>query len=180
VQENIDFVRENIDFGIWGMLLYTLIVIASIVFAPVAVMPLMPLASGLWGWQITALLSIVGWTIGAAIAFGIARKYGKKLIKKIVSLNEIEEFEKRIPKKNIFLTIVFLRMTVPVDGLSYLFGLFSRISFKTYILATIIGITPFSIAFSYAGGISIVWQGAALAIALGILFVGIWVAGRGK
>jgi len=37
-----------------------------------------------------------------------------------------------------------LRMVLPVDILSYALGLFSNISFIRYMLATIIGVTPFS------------------------------------
>ena len=78
-----------------------------------------------------------------------------------------------IPENNLFLTIIFFRMVVPVDGLSYFLGLFSKISFKSYTLATIIGITPFAFVFAYAGGLNIYYQLGALAIAFLIFIIAI-------
>ncbi len=156
-----------------GMIIYTIIVILSIVIAPVSVMPLIPLASKLWGWPLAGLLSIIGWTIGAVIAFLLARKYGVPLVAKFIPMKKIYKLEKMIPENNLFLTIIFFRMVVPVDGLSYFLGLFSKISFKSYTLATIIGITPFAFVFAYAGGLNIYYQLGALAIAFLIFIIAI-------
>lgn len=178
VETNIEFVKSYLDFGIYGILIYILLVIASIVIAPVSVIPVIPLAIGLWGWKLAAFLSILGWSIGAAIAFLLARKYGIPLVAKFIPLKEIDKFEKRIPEKHVFWTIVFLRMVTPVDGLSYLFGLFPSIKFRTYMIATVIGITPFTIMLTYLGSISVIWQIIGLGIALIILLIGISIANR--
>ncbi|MEA3329332.1 MAG: VTT domain-containing protein [Nanoarchaeota archaeon] len=176
VNKNLEFVKTYLDFGFLGMIVYIGIVISSIVLAPVTIMPLIPLASALWGWIMAAVLTIIGWTIGATIAFFLARKYGAPLVRKIVSLEKLDELEHRIPEKNIFFTIVLLRMTVPFDGLSYLFGLFTKIKFKTYILATLIGFIPFTFVVAYLGTIELKFQLIAFAIALIILAFGVLIA----
>ena len=154
-----------------GILVYLLILIISVVFAPVAAMPLMPVASGIWGWFAAAIFAVIGWTIGAWIAFWLAKKYGKHLIEKIVSLDKIEKAEDFIPEENIFLTIVFLRMVLPFDGLSYALGLFTKIKTRTYVTATFIGLIPFCFVFSYLGLMPLVYQLAGFLIAAIIVVV---------
>lgn len=136
--------------GSAGILFYVLITIVAVVVAPISTFPLLPLAVSMWGSFSAALFSIIGWSIGAAIAFGLARRFGKPFIAKIVSLEKIQRIEKLIPEGNIFASILLLRMAVPVDVLSYGLGLFSSVPFKLYIVATIIGISPFAFIFSYA------------------------------
>ena len=138
VQKYIDNITPLFNFGIYGMAIYVLITIVSIVLAPISSFPLIPLAANLYGWKISAILNIIGWSIGAIISFILARKYGVPLISKLISLNEIYKIEKLVPKENVFWSVVFLRMSIPVDILSYALGLFSKISFRAYILATII------------------------------------------
>ena len=164
-----------------GMLIYVLVSVASIVVAPVSVMPLMPLASTLWGWQVAGVLSIIGWVIGAVIAFVLARRYGGPLVSKLLPMKAIYKFEKKIPDENLFWTVVFFRMVIPVDGLSYFLGLFSKMTLRSYTLATLIGITPFAFVFAYVGTIDFYFQMLFMSLALIVFLVGLLVAWkRGK
>lgn len=135
--------------------LYVLVTIFAIVVAPVSTVPLVPLASHLWGWAITGVLSVIGWAIGAQIAFLLARRFGKPFVEKIFSFKKLHAFENYFTKKNLFWTVVFLRMIIPVDILSYALGLFSEIKSRPFFFATLIGITPFAFIFAYAGNLSI-------------------------
>ena len=158
VRTNIEFVQSLIQNNFLGILTYILITIIAIIIAPISMMPLIPIASNLWGWFNAGLINIIGWTLGSFIVFFICRKYGVDLIKKFVSLESINKFESKIPKENLFWDIVLLRMIIPVDILSYVLGLFSKIKFKTYSLATVIGITPLAFIFSYLGTIPLIHQ----------------------
>jgi uncharacterized membrane protein YdjX (TVP38/TMEM64 family) len=158
--------------------LYVLILVVSIVVAPVSALPLLPIASNVFGWVVAGWLSVVGWLIGSAIAFILSRRYGRPLVEKVVSLDKIGKIEKMIPEENLFWSIVFLRMSVPVDILSYVLGLFSHVKFRTYMLASLIGIIPFAFVFSYLGTLGIYYQLLALLIALIIILVGVLVRGR--
>ncbi|MDD2766600.1 MAG: VTT domain-containing protein [Candidatus Moranbacteria bacterium] len=141
--------------GVFGMVSYVFITGLAIVFAPVSTLPLIPIAVSVWGFQITSVLSVIGWTMGSQIAFFLSRRYGRLFVKKFISLEKITNFEKQLSQKNIFWTIVFLRMIVPVDVLSYGIGLFSSLSHRLFFLSTLIGVTPFAILFSYAGTLPI-------------------------
>jgi len=137
------------------MLYYVIITAVAVVVAPVSTLPLIPVASVAWGWFIAGVLSILGWVLGSQIVFLLARRYGKPLVQKMVSLERLERYEKRLPEKNIFWTVVLLRMVVPVDVLSYAVGLFSEMKSRTYFLATILGVIPFAFIFAYTGTLSI-------------------------
>lgn len=176
IQRNIELFRLFIDNSLMGMFLYVFVVVIAIVIAPVSAMPILPLASNLWGWFLGGILSIIGWTIGALIAFVIARKYGVSLVEKLVDLKKIEHAEALVPEQNIFWSIVFLRMVIPVDILSYALGLFSRISVQRYFWATLLGISPFAFVFSYVGRMPFNYQMGALLISLLIFFAGWFIA----
>lgn len=154
-----------------GMLIYVFITTVAVVVAPVSTLPLIPLASGLWGWVIAGVLSITGWLLGAEIAFLLGRHYGKPLVQRIVSVEKLEQFERHIPEDHLFWTVVFLRMFVSVDLLSWALGLFSSMKNLSYITATLIGITPFAFIFAYTGTLSTPYQAAILIVAAGITLI---------
>ena len=171
-QNYVKELQEYIGAGFVGMILYIDILVIATVIAPLNAVPLLPVASVLWGWFFAGLLSIAGWTLGALIAFSLARRYGAPLVRKFSSLEQIEKYEKLIPKENIFLSIVFLRIAVPVDILSYLLGLFSHIPLSTYLIATLIGISPFAFIFAYVGTLPLYYQIIAFVTAIIIILIG--------
>ncbi len=172
VQSNLDYVRSLIGVSPTSMIIYILILIFATVVAPVNATPLLPVASNIWGWFLTGILTIIGETIGSIIAFSLARKYGVPLVKKFVPINDIAKYEKLIPEGNIFWSIVFLRISVPVDILSYILGLFSRVKFKTYFFATLIGISPLAFILAYIGTLSIFYQIITFITAVLIILLG--------
>ena len=137
-----------------GALAYIALGIIATVVAPLSSLPFLPLVSLLYGWFWAALFSIISWSIGSLIAFWIARKYGKAVVRRFVSLERMEKIEAKIPKERFFWTIVFLRIVIPVDALSYALGLFSTIKTREYMLATVVGITPFAFVWAYFGSMS--------------------------
>jgi len=152
---------------ILGIAVYILFVAASVVLLPFSSLPLLPLATRIFGVWFTAILSIIGWWIGCLIAFQIAR-YGRKYLEKITSLEAVDRVERKIPKDIGFAGIVILRMILPVDVTSFALGLLKNLPFSTYAIASLIGITPFAFVWSYAGGE--LGRGAFLSSAL--IFIG--------
>jgi uncharacterized membrane protein YdjX (TVP38/TMEM64 family) len=133
-------IEEMIEkHAIWGMIIYIIILILSIVVAPISAMPLIPIGSRLWGVAMTTTLSVIGWTIGAMIAFYLAKKLGRPYVAKILPLKKIEKIERMIPEQNIFWTIFFFRAITPFAGLSYVFGLVTRVKTKTFFWGTFWG-----------------------------------------
>jgi uncharacterized membrane protein YdjX (TVP38/TMEM64 family) len=157
-----------------GMMLYVFVFVLSVVFTPISSVPLIPVASRIWGVWATTALSVAGWTIGAMIAFYLARKFGRPHVARIISIKKIEKIEKLIPQKNIFLTIFFFRAVTPFDGLSYALGLITRVSPKTFFWSTFLGLIPFCLIMAYLGSLPAVFLILGLALAFLFLILGIY------
>jgi uncharacterized membrane protein YdjX (TVP38/TMEM64 family) len=130
---------------------YVLILTSAVVFMPLTVMPLIPIAAGILGPFATALLSIIGWTLGAAIAFLISRHVGRPILQERMDLHKIDRLLQGMPERTHFWFIILLRLTLPVDLVSYALGLVKNLSFSSYIAATFVGVIWFSFAFAYLG-----------------------------
>jgi len=134
---------------------FTLLMFIATVVAPITATPAIPVAAAFLHPALVGTLSVLGWTAGAVVAFVIARRWGRPLVARFVSLDEVARYERRVPARLNFFTLVLLRMVVPVDFLSYAIGLVSTIPLGTYTLATLIGVAPFSFIFAYGGSILI-------------------------
>lgn len=149
----------------------------AVIIAPASAIPIIPIATQLWGIIPTACMSIIGWTIGSMVAFTIARRFGRPYVEQLIGQNNLEKMERYVPKENLFLNVVLLRMILPVDILSYAIGTLSTMRFSSYTLATLIGVAPFAFVFSYAATLPLVYQLAAgiaitmLVIVLNVLHI---------
>jgi len=158
VQSNLDFIEQIMRGDILGIVIYILVGILAMVFAPISTLPLLPIASNMWGWFFAGILTWISWIIGSIFSFILARTYGVLMIGKIIPLNKMARFEKMIPKKALFLDVLFLRMIIPADILSYFLGLFTNIDFKKYLLATLIGLIPVVFLLTYVGNLPFYYQ----------------------
>lgn len=166
----ISFFESRIEGSFWGPFAYVGALVAGTVLAPITVLPLIPLSASAFGPFFAGVLSVIGWSVGGIIAFLIARYIGKPVIRHIISLEEIEKWESRLSSETEFWGLVVLRAITPVDILSYAVGLFSKISFRLYALATVIGVTPFSFILAYGG--EALSEGSFLRLSL-IVFLGV-------
>lgn len=155
---NEEFFKNNLDSGILGISIYIFITIFATVVAPFSAIPFLPIAVLLWGPFLTAVFSIISWTIGSVLAFIISRKYGLKIISKFIDTKKIEEYQSYIPKKDLFYGIIIMRIFLPVDVLSYILGIFSKVDLKTYSLATFLGVIPFGFFLTYLGSFNLIGQ----------------------
>ncbi|MDC1205229.1 VTT domain-containing protein [Candidatus Pacebacteria bacterium] len=162
--------------GLYGYVMFVLLLIVATVLMPVTVMPIIPMSSAVFGPFPTAILSIVGWTLGAVIAFFVARYIGRPVLERFVSMKRIDAIGESLPTKYRFITIVLLRLTIPVDIASYALGLTKSVHITEYILATIIGVSWFSFAFAYLGD-ALLTGNMPLFIELGAFSLLIFIAG---
>jgi len=71
--------QKYVEVGNWvAQIIYVLLLIISIVVAPVT-MPLFLVSGAIFGVQAAAVYNIIGWSIGAMIAFLIARYFNKSI-----------------------------------------------------------------------------------------------------
>ena len=153
--------------GISSSIIFIFLTALFVIFIiPLDIVFLVPIGVILWGPVPTALMSIAGWTLGALVAFGIARTYGLPLVRKLVGERRARMFGEHIPIHDLFWSVVFLRLLVPVDLLSYALGLFSQLSWRKYLVATALGVTPFGFFFAFAGTLPFWYQLFALCCVL--------------
>ncbi|MEK7571528.1 MAG: VTT domain-containing protein [Patescibacteria group bacterium] len=95
------------------------------------------------GWFWSYIYAMIGITLGAIIAFFIARKFREPVVSKFVPLQQLHTWEGKLSKRTEFLAFLGIRMTTgPImDFISYVAGL-SKISFGKFLLATLIAEIP--------------------------------------
>lgn len=169
-QAPVEYLEQFItDNSLLSISVFVFLIVLSTVFAPLTVLPIVPVVALFFGSFNTAIYTMSGWIIGSAISFWIARYLGKPVLDKFVSKKEILKYHKYVPEDIHFWWVVFLRMIIPVDVLSYLIGLLTKMSMKKYLLATVIGVIPFSFIFAY--GFEILFFENILAVILTSVFL---------
>jgi len=147
------------NYGTEGEILFIALAMMAVVIPVWSNIFLLPFGTMTWGPFLTALFCITGWFFGSVFSFYIARTYKEWLLTKYKSLRKYEFIDSLIPQEHVTFSLIFLRMTMPVDILSYGLGLFSkRISWRQNAVTTLIGITPFAFIFSYIGVFSTTTQ----------------------
>lgn len=148
--------RYRID-GWEGQAIYILLMSAAVIVAPFETLPLIPVATRLWGPGTAAFLTIIGWTLGSLTAFGLARALGHNLLASSLSrFRRLENSRGVLTGKHLFWLVAFARFVLPLDVVSYAAGLFTSMSWFSYTAATLMGIVPFSFLFAYGAGLP--WQ----------------------
>jgi uncharacterized membrane protein YdjX (TVP38/TMEM64 family) len=96
-----------------------------------------------FGWFWSFIYASIGVLIGCSVAFFLARIYGPALVGRFVPLKKIEKWEKQISETSKFWAFLAIRFTTgPIlDFVSYMVGL-TKISFKTFFLATAVSLLP--------------------------------------
>lgn len=96
------------------------------------------------------LLTMVGFWISGTIAFYIARFLGKDFVEGIIG-DKLMKLDKNM-EKNGFKILFLLRLppVLPYDPLSYACGL-TKIRYRDFILASVIGVVPETICYSIIG-----------------------------
>ena len=148
-QVNPDRIREFVlGFGIWAPVVYLLAYGQPIVPLPGS---LMTIAGGLafgTGWGMLAALC--GATMRACSEFLVARLLGREAIAKLLK-GKVAKCDEKIGEHG-FKAVLLLRLipNLPFGVQNYGLGL-SCVRFRTYILATFLGMIPGTFAYVYLG-----------------------------
>jgi uncharacterized membrane protein YdjX (TVP38/TMEM64 family) len=125
-------------------------------------LPLVPLAVLAWGPAWTAGLLLLGWVAGAALSFWLGRHAQASILRVLPSVQRHADIDRLIHPHHRFASLLMLRMTFPVDVLSYALGLFSRrTTWAENTLSTAVGAAPFALLFAWFP----TWSGTAQAAA---------------
>lgn len=138
--------------GNWGILLILLLRLISIVI------PILPgtyclLISGyLFGLVNGLLISFVADLLSCSISFSLSKRFGRKILKRVMSkkyLNKFENLSKKYLEKNFFLLTGFL-MTGWFDFVSYGVGL-TKLRWRKFLLALFVSVLLSDLPFVATG-----------------------------
>lgn len=140
-----------LSFGVWAPVVSTLLMVLSVLIAPLpAFIP--TFANGLlfgafWG----AVLSWSSALLGAVLCFYISRTLGRPIVEKLVSKKALSWTDRFFTRYGIHAIIIGRIVPVMSYGIvSYAAGL-TTMRFWMYVLGTAIGQTPATILYSYLG-----------------------------
>jgi uncharacterized membrane protein YdjX (TVP38/TMEM64 family) len=160
---------EVLEWGLWGPFAFIMFYAVGPSFlVPGAVMTL---AGGLaFGALRGSIYSLAGANLGAIIAFGAGRFLGRDFVERIVG-TKFNRMLEGIARHG-FQIIFYLRIVpvIPYNALNLLAGT-SRIAFRDYFWASVIGMVPGTIVFAFLG--DALWHPASARffIALGLIAV---------
>lgn len=136
------------SLGFWGPTIYIIVyVFRPLILLPAAIFSAS--AGAIWGLEGFIYVQI-GANISAAVEFLIARYFARELVQKYLK-GKISRVDESI-KKHGFITVLLVRLipNLPWDVQNLSLGL-TKVKFKDYFFATLIGIMPASFALVYGG-----------------------------
>ncbi len=148
LQELIKILQAYIkNIGIYAGLIYIFIyTIRPLIFFPTSILtPVSAVLFGpIWGW----ILTYIGENFSAALAFLVGRYFGGGVTEKFKILKKLDNSVTKSP----FITVLFLRMVpiFPFDFVNFGLGV-TKISFKWYLIGTLIGVIPGLTAYIFLG-----------------------------
>jgi uncharacterized membrane protein YdjX (TVP38/TMEM64 family) len=139
------------DAGVFAPILFSALMIAGIVISPIPTSPLTLMSARLFGVWGGMLLSLTSATIGAAIAFCLARRLGERFMARYPAYVGFRDI---LPKKATAWAIFLLRLppSPTFDVISYAAGL-TKVSLWQFIVATFLGMVPVVATLCFAGSV---------------------------
>jgi len=142
-----------------GVVVFVVTSIVAVLMPLLTNLPLVPIAVIAWGPWWTALLLLLGWVIGAMLSFALGRHARGWILRHLPSVTRHGQIDRLINPRHRIASLIMLRMTFPVDVLSYALGLFSpRTSMGEIALSTVIGAAPFALLFALFPSLSTTTQ----------------------
>ncbi len=147
-----NMLAEHTGLGIVAIVATSVVAVLLPMLTNLPLLPLAVLAYGPW-W--TALLLLAGWVGGAALSFWLGRQARDTILHHFPSVQRHADIDRMIHPRHRIASLVVLRMTFPVDVLSYALGLFSRrTTLAENVVSTAIGAAPFALLFAWFPALS--------------------------
>lgn len=137
------------SLGVWGPILYIIVyVLRPLILFPAGV--LSAAAGVIWGTALGFFYLQIAANISSTAEFLIARYFARGVVEKYLK-GRLVTLDKKIEKHG-FLTVLMIRLipNVAWDIQNFSLGL-TKVKFRDYFIATLIGIMPGSFAFVFFG-----------------------------
>jgi uncharacterized membrane protein YdjX (TVP38/TMEM64 family) len=127
-----------------GTVLFVLLAAVSAMVAFFSTAVLVPAGVLAWGIPATFLLLWAGWLLGGVMAYGIGRRYGRRVVLWVMREESMQRHERRIASDPPFAAVLLLQMALPSEVPGYLVGVL-RYPFARYLLALALAELPFAL-----------------------------------
>ena len=166
-----DFVSQ---FGVFAPLAFIMLQILQVIITPFSHYAVSIAGGFIFGtWQ-GFIYNWIGRVIGTAIAFYLARIFGRKIIKHVVKKETIQKYDYIFEKGKLLLFLAYFLPVFPDDELSYLAGI-SSMSPRIFLSLMAIGHISGSLALAYIGnGIQSIKEPMFIILSVLTLICGIW------
>lgn len=137
-------------YRVFGPLAIIVAVIVEVIIAPLPGNLVSITAGAIYGVFRGALYTWIGNVIGSSLAFWIARKLGRPIVKKIISEEKIRRFDHFLHRNKFLIWIVYILPIFPVDIISYMIG-FSVMKFRRFLMIIAISFIPYLLILNFFG-----------------------------
>jgi uncharacterized membrane protein YdjX (TVP38/TMEM64 family) len=149
--------------GALGVLVFFVTSIVAVLMPLLSNLLLVPFAVLAWGPWWTAGLLLSGWIAGAGLSFALGRHARDFVLRHFPAVQRYGDIDRLIDPRHRLASLVLLRMTFPVDVLSYSLGMFSRSTTLTEnVVSTAVGAAPFAVLFALFPTLSTAGQAAVI------------------
>ncbi len=159
--------------GIWGPLLYLVILAVQVFTAIIPGHALMIAAGYLYGFAGGLTLNVIGAVIVSQLAFVLARRAGRPAAQRVVPANVLDRWDSVAKTQGFFFFLIcFWFPLIPSNATNYIAGL-SPISFWLFFLANFLGRLPGLILVTLIGshGLALTWQQWVVILPVALLLV---------
>jgi uncharacterized membrane protein YdjX (TVP38/TMEM64 family) len=153
----------------WGAVLFLLLSALSAMLAFFTSSVLVPVAIHAWGKLACAFLLWLGWILGGACAYGIARFGGRPVVRRLTSHRGLAHYEERISQHTPFGLVLLFQLAVPSEIPGYVLGL-ARYGLRRYLVVLALAELPYAVGTAYLGE-SLLQQRTFLLLGLGALAI---------
>ncbi len=151
----------------WGAALFILLSACSAMLAFFSSAVLVPVALHTWGEPLCVFLLWCGWMLGGACAYGIARSWGRPVVRRLVSGEVLGRYEERISQHSSFGLVLLFQLAVPSEIPGYVLGL-ARYGLRRYLAVLAIAELPYAVGTVYLGS-SLLAQRSIVLLLLGVV-----------
>lgn len=138
--------------GIGAPLLFVIICALSLIIAPLSGSAIFVMGGALFGREVGFGLSFFGSTIGCSINFWLSRKFGRRIVERLMGKSDLAQLDRLIDRLAQHHSIVYigLLMSLSQDLVSYAVGL-TKVSYVNFLIALLVSGVFIVGAYTYLG-----------------------------
>src|SRR6056297_109896 len=139
-------------FGVFAPLVFIFLQATQVVVAPIPGQVVALVAGYLFGPVYGTIYSLTGVLIGSAIAFSLAKRYGRSFVERVIDdaiIDRFDAFVERVGVPGLFAFVIIPGL--PDDAICFLSGL-TKWRLRTFLAVIAVGRLPAYVITVYAGG----------------------------